>query len=297
MIPTSIKTTLIAAQLAFVWLVAPAFAGNAKDYTYLALGDSIPFGMNALLLPPYATQTPTPDQFIGYPEIVAAAEHLFQSKKEVNASCPGETSGSFLDANSEDLGCNSPHYQPPAPTIPPFKTPCGLHTCYTGAQMDFAESQLKTNKHINLVTLSIGANDLLMALQGKTPCDDTCVGNALQTYGGNLAQILSRIRAHYQGTLIMTKYYSPSPDLDPIAVLVNGVMTQVAAQLAMQPNFAPVQFADGFTAFKAFGDDACTAGLLIRLPPSPFTPPCDVHPSPLGQQLLAATVELALPKH
>ena len=227
------KTTLIAIQLAFALLVAPAFAGNAKDYTYLALGDSIPFGMNALLLPPYATQTPTPDQFIGYPEIVAAAEHLLQSKKEVNASCPGETSGSFLDVNSEDLGCNWPHYQPPAPTIPPFKTPCGLHTCYTGAQMDFAESQLKTNKHINLVTLSIGANDLLMALQGKTPCDDACVGNALQTYAGNLAQILSRIRAHYQGTLIMTKYYSPAPDLDPIAVLVNGVMkSQVAAQLA-----------------------------------------------------------------
>jgi lysophospholipase L1-like esterase len=298
MIPTSIKTTLITTQLALALLVAPAFAGNDKNYTYLALGDSIPFGMNALLLPPFSTQTPSPDQFIGYAETVAAAEHLLQSKKEVNASCPGESSGSFLHAYLPDLGCNSPHYQPPFPTIAPFKTPCLLHTCYTGAQMDFAESQLKANKHIDLVTLSIGANDVLAALQ---QCGtNTCVANALQTYAVNLTEILSRIRAVYQGTLIMTKYYSPTPALDPIAVAVNDVMSQVAASL-VGPNFAPVQFADGFTAFKVassnYGGDACAAGLLIPLPPSPFTPPCDIHPSPLGRDLLATTVELLIPKH
>ena len=89
-----------------------------------------------------------------------------EPKKEVNASCPGETSGSFLDVNvlGGDYGCNSPHFQPPAPTIPPFKTSIGLHTNYTGAQMDFAVKQLAANKHINLVTLSIGANDGLMVL-------------------------------------------------------------------------------------------------------------------------------------
>jgi lysophospholipase L1-like esterase len=291
------KTTLIGIQLAFALLVAPAFAGNAKDYTYLALGDSIPFGMNALLLPPYSKQTPTPDQFIGYPEIVAAADHLLQSKNEVNASCPGETSGSFLDAGSPDLGCNSPHYQAPAPTIDPFKHPCLLHTCYKGAQMDFAELQLKTNKNINLVTLSIGANDVLLALGQCTTTDPSaCVGAALQSYAGNLTQILSRIRAHYQGTLIMTKYYSPTLALDGIAEAVNGVMTQVATQLAMGPRFAPVRFGDGFAAFQAFGDGAaCAAGLLIPLPTSPVT--CDQHPSPLGQTVLAVTVEMAMPKH
>jgi lysophospholipase L1-like esterase len=301
MIPTSIKTTWIGIQLAFALLVAPAFAGNAEDYTYLALGDSIPFGMNALLLPPYSFRTPMPDQFIGYPEIVAAAEHLAQSKKEVNASCPGETSGSFLYAGSMDLGCNSPHYQLPAPTIPPFKNPCLLHTCYEGAQMAFAELQLKTNKHINLVTLSIGANDVLLALGQCHTETNACVADALNTYAGNLVEILSRIRAHYQGTLIMTKYYAPTSDLIPIAVAVNDVMTQVAANLAMGPNFAPVQFADGFTAFQVasagYGGDACAAGLLIPLPASLPAPPCDIHPTLLGQGLLAATVELAMPRH
>jgi lysophospholipase L1-like esterase len=298
---TLMKSTLITAQLALALLSAPAFAANAKDYTYLALGDSIPFGMNALLVPPYATKPPTPDQFIGYPETVAVVEHLSNSKKEVNTSCPGESSGSFLNTASLDNGCNSSHVLPSGELIPPFKATFGLHTAYTGAQMDFAESQLQANKHINLVTLSIGANDVLLVLQ-QCGSDSTCaqkgLGPALQHYGENLAQILSRIRAQYQGTLIMVKYYSPTPALDPVAAAVNDVMTQVAAQLATQPNFPAVRFADGFTVFQIasvfFGGDACEAGLLIKLPPSPGTPPCDIHPSPLGRDLLAAAVEVAL---
>jgi lysophospholipase L1-like esterase len=298
------KTTIISTQLAFALLVAPVFAGNDKDYTYLALGDSIPFGMNVLLLPPYSTQPPTPDQFIGYPETVAAAEHLLQSKKEVNASCPGESSGSFLNTAILDNGCNSPHLQPPLPPIPPFKPTFGLKANYTGAQMDFAESQLQSNKHISLVTLSIGANDVLLVLPQLEQCgaDIACtqgvLGPVLETYAGNLAVILSRIRAQYQGRLIMTKYYSPAPALNGVATAVNDVMTQVAAQLSMQPNFAPVLFADGFTAFQVasaqYGGDACLAGLLIRLPTIPPAPQCDIHPSPLGRDLLAATVELAM---
>jgi lysophospholipase L1-like esterase len=298
------KTTMITILLALALLAVPAFAGNDANFTYLALGDSVAFGMNPLLLPPYATQLPTPQDFIGYPEVVAQMDNLSQSKKEVNASCPGETSGSFLDVNAVDYGCNSPHLSPPpAPSFPPFKTSIGLHTAYTISQMKFAEMQFKNNKHIDLVTLSIGANDVLLALPQLAACgaDSACaqnvLGPVLQAYGGNLAQILSRIRAHYQGTLIVMKYYSPSPALDTLTMAVNGVMTQVVAQLAMQPNFAAVQFAEGFTAFQfasaRFKHDACQAGLLIRLPPSPSTPPCDIHPSQLGRDLLAATVELA----
>jgi lysophospholipase L1-like esterase len=294
------KTTIITTLLAL--LAAPVFAGNDKNFTYLALGDSVPFGLNPLLLPPYSTVLPTPQDFIGYPEIVAAAEHLSESKKEVNASCPGETSASFLDTNVVDNGCNSPHLQPSGP-IPAFKTGIGLHTAYTVAQMDFAESQFETNKHINLVTLNIGANDVLLVLPQLISCgaDITCaqivLAPVLQSYGNNLGQILSRIRAHYQGTLILMTYYSPSPALDGLTVAVNTVMTQVATQLALQPNFAAVEFADAFTAFQLasadFNHDACQAGLVIPLPPSPPAPPCDIHPTPLGRDLLAATVESA----
>jgi lysophospholipase L1-like esterase len=141
--------------LALAMLAAPMLAGNDTNYTYLALGDSIPFGFDPTLFSP-TLPTPTPAQFTGYPEIVAKFERLLQSKKEVNAACPGETSGSFWIAGAPDNGCNGlgPEGEPP------FKTSIGLHTNYTGTQLQFAVSQLTTNKHINVVTLSIGGNDL-----------------------------------------------------------------------------------------------------------------------------------------
>jgi lysophospholipase L1-like esterase len=296
--------TIINIHLTLALLVAPAFAGNDKNYTYLALGDSIPFGMDITRLPPYATHLPTANQFTGYPEIVAAAEHLLQSKKEVNASCPGETSGSFLyGAIVPDNGCNSPHIlPPPASPIDPFKMLGLLHTNYTGAQMDFAEAQFDANKHIDLVTLNIGANDVLLVLlqcAGDLQCAQPLLGPALDTYENNLRLILTRIRAHYGGTLVLMTYYSPTPALDGVTMAVNGRMLQVVADLS-KPGFAPIKIADGFTAFQTasanFGYDACQAGLLIPLPPpiQPGTSPCDIHPSPMGQNLLAATVELAI---
>src|SRR4051794_22860131 len=92
-------------------LVRTSFAGNEKNYTYLALGDSVAFGLDVRLLPspltPPPVILPSPDAFTGYPEVVADIEHLLQSKKEVNAACPGETSGSFMNVGNPDYGCNS----------------------------------------------------------------------------------------------------------------------------------------------------------------------------------------------
>lgn len=283
--------------LTMILVCTPGFAGNDKNFTYLALGDSVPFGMDITRVPPYSQQIPTAAQFVGYPETVASVRHLLESSKEVNASCPGETSGSFLNTSALDNGCNGPHYQPGGPTLPPFKTTIGLHTPYTIAQMDFAEAQLASNKHINLVTLSIGANDVLLALPALQVCkDDACVNAVmtpvLQAYASNLTQILTRIRAKYQGTLVVMTYYSPVPELDGITMLVNSAMVKVAS------NFG-VSIADGFWAFRLasalYGGNACQAGLLIKLPASSPPPPtpCDVHPSPTGRDLLAATVIVA----
>ena len=114
--------------------------------------------------------------------------------------------------------------------------------------------------------------------------------------GRTSSQILEAIRAEYQGTLILTTYYSPAPALDGVAMAVNDVMTQVAGQISSKPGFAPITIADGFGEFKKFGPDACQAGLLIQLLSSPYNlSPCDIHPSPLGRDLLAKLVELAAP--
>src|ERR1035441_6996161 len=197
--------------LALALLAAPLFGGDNNPFTYLALGDSIAFGYNPTLFPPYKAvpPLPTPNQFIGYPERVEEYERLLHSEQEVNAACPGETSGSFWIPGAPDNGCQA------------FKAEIGRHTAYPGiTQARFAGSELTSNIHINLVTLSIGGNDLLL-LQQKCANPDPrvfalCVQNdlpgVLTTYGGNLTQILGGIRANYQGTLIVMKSYAPSTD-------------------------------------------------------------------------------------
>jgi lysophospholipase L1-like esterase len=287
--------------LALAVLAAPIFAANETNYTYLGLGDSIAFGYNPTLFPPFAPSvpTPTPAQFTGYPEVVAQVEHLLESKKEVNAACPGETSGSFWIPGAPDNGCNGPGPD----GEPAFKTSIGLHTNYTGTQLAFAMSQLASNKHIDLVTLGIGGNDLLLVeeqcsaptVSSFADCVSATLPGALQSYAGNLGGILTALRTNYNGTLVLVNNYSPSPDpLTTEAVtLLNSAMADVGA------NFN-VKMADAFTAFQIasalfpspiapHNGDPCAAGLLIRL--SATT--CDVHPSPAGRDLLAATVVLA----
>lgn len=302
------RSRMKTAGIIMVALAALAHAQTANNVTYLALGDSVPFGMNVTLLPPYAPPGPhpSPSQFIGYPEALASVLGLDASQL-MNTSCPGETSGSFLNAALPDNGCNSVHIVLPPPgsilvpiVIPPFKHAYGLHTKYNRAQMEFAIDQLSVNKKINLVTLSIGANDVLLALPAVQLCGGvpTCVNAVLtpvfQLYAANLGAILTELRENYQGTLVLVTYFSPDPSLDGIAQALNGVMTQVASQ------FPQITIADGYAAFHAaaaaFGDSTCQAGLLIQLPPSPYDSlPCDIHPSLLGRALLAATVQAVLP--
>jgi lysophospholipase L1-like esterase len=267
-------------------------AGNESNYTYLALGDSVAFGLNPLLLPTSPSQPlPSPSVFVGYPEEIAVLAHLAQSKKEVNASCPGETSGSFVTAGAPDYGCNfaGPQGQPP------FKGWVGLHTDYSGTQLQFAIDQLSSNKHIDLVTLGIGSNDLLLALACgagdprpacQAPGQPKDIPTALAVYGANLTTILTGIRqtAAYKGKLVLVLQYAP-PGLDGLAIALNA--TTLAAALSGPYG---VTFADGYTAFKLAavpqGGDACKAGLLIQL----TSTTCDIHPSPTGRDILANTV-------
>jgi lysophospholipase L1-like esterase len=293
------KKTIV--LLAAGLLAAPLFAANDRSYTYLALGDSIPFGMDITKLPPYASQLPTPTEFVGYPEVIAQTQHVTL----LNPSCPGESSGSFLNVNSPDYGCNFPHPQPDGSTVPPFKALNLLRVNYSGSQMDFALDQVKHNKNINLVTLNIGANDVFLVLPALLECrtDQTCAGNVLgpvlNKYASNLEEILTGIRKHYQGQLVVMTYYSPAPELDGVAVAVNNTMTAVVNQLNAQKHFADVLLVDAFIPFQVLSaganHDACQAGLLIRLPATPPPPqPCDIHPSEYGRNVLAATVTLAL---
>ncbi len=262
--------------------------------------------MNSALVPPYVSTAPTPSEFIGYPTTLSYLVPPFNPNNLANASCPGETSGSFLDTSSPDNGCNSQHivYPPPGSNLseiklPPFKTTVGLHVPYTSSQMAYAETQLGRGSHVSLVTLMIGANDVLLVLPQLEACGSsaTCaegvLGPVLGNYASSLGKILGGLRQLYSGPLVLVTYYSPTPALNTVAQALNSTMTTVAA------NFPNITIADTYTPFQIasapFGGDPCKAGLLIKLPANPYnTSACDIHPSPLGRDLIAAAVDFAL---
>jgi len=260
--------------------VAAPVAAQSGDSAYLALGDSVPFGYNPLLDPH------TVSAFVGYPEAVAAALHL----PLANASCPGEASGGFVSPTGVDNSCR------------PYRRAYPLHVAYTAAQLDFAVAFLREHPHTQLVTISIGANDLFVLQKGCTaahPGDMAAIGSCIATglpatldmLAANLSTIYGRLRGegNYQGDLVAVTYYAT--DYRGTAVTAITAADQVVSRVTGQYGG---MVADGFGTFQraatSFGGDTCAAGLLIRKADGT----CDIHPSVAGRDLLAATV-LALP--
>ena len=259
---------------------ATPVTGPAGYGTYLALGDSVAFGY----VPPQAVPAPNyfdPRSFVGYPEDVARALHIPVS----NASCPGETTASFLVPGAASNGCeNSPG------SSVGYRTEYPLHVQYRGTQMQYALRYLAVHRDTRLVTIDIGANDVFLCEETTT---DGCTSTAelaavLQEIAANLTAIYTQIRdvAHYHGLLVALTYYS-----------LSYAPGQVAGTEALDSVIASVtekfggKVADGFAAFEgpsaAFGGSACAAGLLIKLPDGT----CNIHPSPAGHLLLAQAIE------
>jgi lysophospholipase L1-like esterase len=256
---------------------------------YLALGDSVAFGYRE------PTTVPAPNyqdaaSFVGYPEDVAAALHL----KVTNASCPGETSSSFIDASAESNGCEN-HVSSTGQVEPGgYRTLYPLHVAYQGSQLAFALHFLKTHRDTRLVTLAIGANDGFIC-QDTTP--DHCttpseLDPVLARITKNVGIILRDIRdeAHYRGQIVIVNYYSldsANPLDNAATAALNGAMDAGAKPYDVEIAHGHALFAADSTYSK---DDECTAGLLTQL----STGGCGVHPSPAGQSVLAQAVEEAV---
>ena len=127
--------------LLFCLASLPLLAGHGA-LDYLALGDSVAFGYDPLVT------VPIQSNYTGYPQTIARTLRPYDGLASL--ACPGETSGSFSSATARDNNCRA------------FKGQFGLHTNYTGVQADYAISLLQNNRSIDLVSLSIGGNDLLL---------------------------------------------------------------------------------------------------------------------------------------
>jgi len=247
---------------------------------YLALGDSVAFGYRPPAVTPPADYLDA-SNFVGYPEDLAAGIPLMLS----NASCPGETTASMITAGAQSNGCENSVGSPVG-----YRTLFPLHVDYSGTQLSYAVSYLRSHPRTRLVTIDIGANDLFVC-QATTA--DQCTGAdfpaVLRQITDNLTTIFTTLRhaAHYQHDLVLMTYYALNYT-DPVQVAgttaLNTALTAAGTQLG-------ILVADGFAAFQHAsqnaGGDPCAAGLLIALP----TGGCNIHPSALGHQVLAAAIE------
>jgi hypothetical protein len=234
---------------------------------FLSLGDSIPFGFNPLVTTPHL-----PSGYIGYPEVMASS-----GNKVTNASCPGETSGSFLSALERDNGCRA------------FKSNFSLHADYETTQVAYTVATMKKTK-FDFVTLNIGANDLFLLQKdclGVVSCIQAGLPAVVAAYAQNLMTGYNQVKPEgnkekFIGVTTYALNYN-----DPLSV---GALTQINNAMKSFTTQIGGTLADGFAAFQAataaFGGDSCAAGLLIQKPDGT----CDIHPSQAGRELLATTV-------
>jgi lysophospholipase L1-like esterase len=249
-------------------------AAESSAGAYLALGDSVPFGYRGGA----TAEFPDADNFTGYPELVGEELGL----EVLNASCPGETTASFLDASAQSNGCENTlnsdfGYRKAYPVHVQYES-------FDQSQMNFAVEALQENDDIELVTLQIGANDAFICQQTTpTNCSDAGALQSLaQTVQANLGEILSTLRgeAGYDGQIVVVTYYALNYG-DAFGIATGALGGQIA-QLAATYD---ADVADGYEAFRArageAGGDSIAAGLVL---------PNDVHPTDEGQQLLADAV-------
>lgn len=262
---------------------APASGQGRGQPGYLALGDSVAFGYRPMAVTSLGGYL-NPANFTGYPEDLAKSLRL----RLVNASCPGETTSSMINSAAPSNGCEGSvqgghGYRGFAP----------LHARYSGSQLSYAVRYLRRHPQTRLVTIDIGINDVFLCQQTTA---DSCAGadfdRVLARISENLSAILSalRNRAHYRHAVVILTYYAliygDKAAVTPTREL-NAALTGPAARYH-------ASIADGYAAFRTAsaeaGGDTCAAGLRIKLPGGG----CDLHPSALGQRVLAAAIRQAL---
>ena len=268
-------------------------ANLSQQKTLLALGDSIAFAWDPTM--PTVNGHVDATKYRGYADILG--ERLGVAVE--NSACPGEASGSFLDAKAEDNGCRQNRTQ--------YKMHSDWGTAKT--QMEYAVSSLQKSiaagNPPEIVTLSIGGNDLLLLEKSckswgfvTAGCEVAKLPFAEHAYGSHLEQIIKTIDdTGYRGTMVIVTTHAPDYS-DMVANFglgrFNSEIRESVKHVQEHLNMRVV-VADGFEAFKKeadkFGGKTCETGLLVK---NPDGKTCDIHPSLAGHKVLADAIQAAI---
>ena len=261
----------------------------------LSLGDSITFAWN-----PHVEsdlRKVDPKKYPGFADLLG--EHL--GVPVDNAGCPGEASGSMLDAHAEDNGCRTNratyplHYAWSTPTGEAPATQAEFATAYL--QKAIAEGHPP-----ELITLTIGGNDLLLLQKHCTlpgfvnaGCKLARLPFYVHDYGEHIAALVRTVDATgYRGTMVIVTTYAPDYS-DAIATFALGQMNSELSEhvqsVSGELHGLQVRVADGYGAFKAYADQhggkTCETGLLIK---NDDGKTCDIHPTAAGHRVLADAI-------
>ncbi len=256
---------------------AKDLAASSNDY--VALGDSVPFGF----IDQAGFEYYNPTNFVAYADYAG----LNLSLNLVNAACPGETTSSFISPTGPDNGCRF------------YRSLFPLHVVYGSAkstQLAFATGFLQRHTSTQLVTISLGANDLFL-LEQQCNNDPTCIAlgapQVFATVAANMQTILAALRGTgFTGTIVIVNYYSLDYSNQFETELTVGLNQAITAAAG---TYGAV-VADVFSAFQAAtsnrfaAGNTCVAGLLNASNPPTSPPSCDVHPSQSGHKLIAQVV-------
>lgn len=284
-------TGLLSSIAISLLLLASSWA-RAEDlqqpFTYLALGDSLAYGMQVGKLKEQISKGAVRAENFATGYIDEFSAHLrtrYPNMRVVDLGCPGETTMSFLEGPCAFAVSGKPFGTTPLP----------LHSNYQGSQMSAAMAYLADGSQpVDFITLDIGINDL-RAVQIGCPagekyikCVDAALPAALQHTATNLKDILGHIRsASPKAKILMPTYFNwlavVDPESDKHVIALNKIIETAAAA-------AGAKTVDVFAAFNRNGDERQQLCLLTLFCGATK----DLHPSDEGYKVIGDLLAAAL---
>lgn len=236
-------------------------ASGPRAY-YLALGDSLAYGYQ-----------PDGDFWHGYANDFYANLQSHGASHFTNLACPGETSGTFING-----GC--PYWW--------MRT-----TLYSGSQLTAALSFIHNHfGQVSPVTIDIGANDALTAINASTCTVSATWPTVLSTFDHNFTYILSELRSALKnrGDLIAMNYYDPYQNQCSSYPEVLSLLETFNSHIAKDAAAYGVPVADVFSAFGG----PTTPNPNICLDTWMCSSYQDIHATDQGYSVIASTFEATI---